>query len=564
MTARALDGLIVLCLAALFLVAATGGIDIDLSWMRLRLHDWTRPLAVFAIAAAMRAWLASRMPDWRRAWLTSMAAAGMLAVIAAALCVYLSSHVRVAGGLDSYGYVSSAQLLASGRISEPQPLADVLPFDNPMNAAAPLGWVASGDGRSSVPRFPLGLPIVMAAFALIAPSGPFFVPLVMACVAIGVAFLLGRRRLGAGPDAAGGLLAAGLVSVDPLFAAYAMQPMSDVPAAAWLLASFWASEASSDELSPRWGWLAAAGCFGGMAILTRPALAPAVAVLVWLRSRRGVSGGTIALGTVAAVFVALQLLVNLLLYGSIATSGYGSASHMFELSSSRLLANVVNFGKWLTYSHTPLFWLLWPASMWILRKDRSAWNLSAVAAAAALPYLFYIVFDDWESSRFLLSAILIVLILMARASARLLRQAVQPSVAVVAMFVLVVSCAVATSRFLQREGTYGLATLEAKYRLAGEWFKSNTSERVVVLSSLHSGTIRMYGDRDTIRWDQIPDHALNATLGALIAAGREPYLVLDLPSEPPEFETRFRGQPLHMEQIARVRVVNIYRLLSAY
>ena len=100
--------------------------------------------------------------------------------------------------------------------------------------------------------------------------------------------------------------------------------------------------------------------------------------------------------------------------------------------------------------------------------------------------------------------------------------------------------------------------------LTGEWFKANTSERAVVLAGLHSGTIRLYGGRATIRWDLIPEQALAATLQALIAAGYEPYLALDLPSEPALFDERFKGQPLHAEQTARVRVVNIYKFMSAH
>src|SRR5207248_5409959 len=58
----------------------------------------------------------------------------------------------------------------------------------------------------------------------------------------------------------------------------------------------------------------------------------------------------------------------------------------------------------------------------VLRERKWAWQMSAVAAAAALPYLFYLVFDDWESTRFLLPTILIVLILAADATALLLRR----------------------------------------------------------------------------------------------------------------------------------------------
>jgi hypothetical protein len=125
-------------------------------------------------------------------------------------------------------------------------------------------------------------------------------------------------------------------------------------------------------------------------------------------------------------------------------------------------------------------------------------------------------------------------------------------------------CATASHRFLEREGIYRLPTLEAKYALVGEWFKRNTSERVVVLAGLHSGSIRLYGDRATIRWDEIPEMSLAPTLRSLISAGYEPYLALDLPSEPPLFEKRPLAQPISLEQVARVRVVNIYKFMSVY
>jgi hypothetical protein len=484
----------------------------------------------------------------------------MVALLLAIAAVYTHYHVQVAGGLDSYGYVSTARLLASGRLGEPQPLAELLPFENPMNAAAPLGSVPDADGERAVPRFPLGLPLVMAIFTMIGPKGPFYVPLVMACAAIGLAYLLGRETSsGMRPNHGAGLLTAVLVAVDPPFAAYAIQPMSDVPATCWLLAAIWLI--TTREVRPSY-FCVAGGVCAGMAFLTRPALLPAVIVLV-LAFGRGRS--TRPLLVTVAAFIALQLAINWTLYGGITTSGYGTASHMFELS--RLTANVSNYGKWLTYSHTPLFWFCWPAALLVLRHDRWAWQLSGVAAAAAGPYLFYVIFDDWESSRFLLPAIVVITILSIRALSHLTHlthSSHLTHLSHLAMLVIALICTIASHSFLDREGIYRLPTLEAKYELVGEWFKRNTSERVVVLAGLHSGSIRLYGDRGTIRWDQIPEYSLSATLRSLISAGYEPYLALDLPTEPPLFEKRFLTQSLNMEQMARVRVVNIYKFMSVY
>jgi hypothetical protein len=551
--AKLLDAAAVLSASALLLIAAIGGVDIEA--IGIRLHDWKRPAVVLALTLVSRAWLSRRLvasaaPSYVATW-------GMLALLIATVGVYAKYQVRVAGGLDSYGYVSASRLIATGRLTEEQPLASLLPFPDAMRAAAPLGHVPTADGQRSAPRFPLGLPIVMAVFNAVGSNGPFYVPLVMACFAIALAYLLARQtRSGGAPNHVAGLLAAVLIAVDPLFAAYAMQPMSDVPATCWLLAAIWLHTQQGGR--PLF-WCVAAGVSAGMAFLTRPALLPAIAVLLLTHRRENCTRPLVG---VVAGFVGLQLALNWTLYGSFAASGYGPTTHMFELSASRLAANVSNFAKWLTYSHTPLFWLLWPGAMLVLRRERWAWHLSVVAAAAAAPYLFYIVFDDWESSRFLLPTITLITILSVRAVSHL--RFGETGLSHLAMLVAALTCAAASHRFLEREGIYRLPTLEAKYALVGEWFKRNTSERVVVLAGLHSGPIRLYGNRATIRWDEIPEMSLAATLRSLISAGYEPYLALDLPSEPPLFEKRSFAQPISLEQVARVRVVNIYKFMSAY
>ncbi len=265
-----------------------------------------------------------------------------------------------------------------------------------------------------------------------------------------------------------GLLAALLVAVDPLMVDYGVQPMSDVPAACWLLAAIWFSgivhRPSSIVHRPSSIVQRAAststilsGVCAGMAFLTRPALLIA-AIAIGVVSLDRPLKESIRYAMVLLAFIVLQMAINLVLYGSVRTSGYGPASYMFELSTARLMANAVNFGKWLTYSHTFLIWLVWPLSIWVLRKRKWAWQISVVAAASAAPYLFYLVFDDWESSRFVLPAILLVLILAAAALGELSvtadttaapawRRALIP----VGVLAVAFACAAASHLYLQRQ-----------------------------------------------------------------------------------------------------------------
>ncbi len=563
-TRKLLDAAIVLLAAVLLLIVALGGIDYDWGIFRLRLHSVSRPLILLAIALGVRAW--SSVVDG-----AYIATRGMVALLLAAAAIYATYHVRVCGGLDSYGYVSTSALITSGHLIQPQPLVQYLPFEHASSAVAPLGYVAGPGGNTEVPRFALGLPIVMAAFRIFGPMGPFYVPLLMAFAAMALAFLIARDIAGADPVFA--LFAAVLVAVDPLMVDYGMQPMSDVPAAAWLLAAVWLAVDGRSSISHRPSAIVAGFC-AGMAFLTRTALLPAAIAIGVVMLDRPLKS-TLKYGATLFAFVVVQMVINVRLYGSAGSSGYGPASYMFELSATRVMVNVANFGKWLTFSHTIVFWLLWPASMVVLRRNRWAWKISIVAAAAAAPYLFYLVFDDWESSRFVLPSILLVLILAAVALGEILGlqapgsglrvpEARRAKVAAYFVLALALGCAALSHRFLQRQDVYRLWDLEAKYPLAGEWIDAHLPARAVVFAGQHSGSIRYYGHRPTIRWDQIPSDKMSVTLHNLQSAGYEPYLALDAASEPPRFDERFRQDPdVRTEQIGRVRVVNFYKFVSA-
>jgi len=567
---RALDGIVVLSGAALLLIFGVAGLDIAAGPIELRLRDWRRPALVLGLALAAR--LAMRFVGTRPAALAGgplacVAWAGrraLLAIVIAACAAYLQFHVRIAGGLDSYGYVSTARLIASGRLHEPQPLAEVLPFEHAIAAATPLGHVPALDGRSSVPRFPLGLPLVMALFgAVAAAGGPFFVPLVMSFAALALIYDIVRRW----DVALTGGVAAAVVAVDPVFVVSAIQPMSDAPAACWLLAAIWGIQTpgrdpASGHAEPNGIWWGIfAGICAGMAALTRPVLFPAAFVLALVALTRDRNRRGLACAGAVMVFVALQMTLNVFMYGGVSMSGYGTTSHMFELSGSRTAANISNYAKWLRYTGAPAPWLFWPFALMALGRDRFAWELSAIGAAAAAPFLFYTVFDTWAALRFPLPFEIIGTLISIRALSHVAdRVTVLRSWRAALLIMVAFGYGIAGQRFVVREDVAHSALPEEKFVLVGEWFKTQTSDRAVVLSSLHSGPIRMYGQRQTVRWDEIPATALRATVDRLVSAGYEPYLALDSPGEPEMFAERFPGELDRAEPVARVRVVTIYRL----
>ncbi len=173
----------------------------------------------------------------------------------------------------------------------------------------------------------------------------------------------------------------------------AIQPMSDVPAT--LLAARGNVGRRTTSGSPRaavegrFSPLAAwpQGICAGMAILTRPALLPAVLVLLaitWFTKRDRASAWSLRRPHRPSS-CAIQIWLNAYAVRQPRRRpDMARASHMFELSVSRMAANVSNFGKWLTSTHTRrCSGCCGRRPLWFFAASRWAWQLSAVAAAAA-------------------------------------------------------------------------------------------------------------------------------------------------------------------------------------
>src|SRR6185436_10781380 len=70
-----------------------------------------------------------------------------------------------------------------------------------------------------------------------------------------------------------------------------------------------------------------------------------------------------------------------------------------------------------------------------------------------------------------------------------------------------------------------------------------TPENSVVLSMQHSGAIRYYGGRMTLRWDNLPADWLDRSVAWMAERGVDTYVLLD-PDERDRMRSRFAGQTL--------------------
>jgi hypothetical protein len=475
------------------------------------------------------------------------------AVCAAVVLLGVFKGLFVAGGSDSYGYVSQAALWTRGQLVVHQPFARDMNWPNATATLVPLGYtlgpVASSSSADLVPVYSAGLPLVMAVFHLVAgPTAVFLVVPLLSALAVWATYSMGRRVAGHGVGAA----AAVLLAASPPFLFETTSPTSDVPVTAW-----WASTLAL-LLVDGGGAACAAGLTGGLAVLTRPNLAPLATIpFAWLCARAVQDGGQRAIRR-PLLFVAGLLpgcvavaVINTHLYGSPLSSGYGPLSALY--SWGNFTPNVIHYTRWMLATQTPMIVLgfIAPVASYFMRSDEMparSWTTLAMwwcfAVAVLASYLFYEVVRDWSYVRFLLPAYPPLLVMTMATAARMLgpvrRRAGWPAAGVVAVLV-VAAVARHGINFAVERNLLDSWKSEQRYRTAGRYVAARLPERAALLSSQHSGSARFYSGRLTVRYDLIPPSALDRVITDLRTLGYTPYAVLDA-GEEADFQRRFAGQ----------------------
>ena len=411
-------------LLVLVVILVTGGFVIEAGPLRLSARRITGPLII-----ALAAWTAAALQG--RAALAASAAsiadflqrhAGALALViaAAAAGAGVAYGTYSASGSDASGYVSQAELLASARITQDEPLARQGPWREGTWTFAPLGYRPGQRSGELVPTYPSGLPLTMAAARRIGGElGMYLVSPLLGALAVFCTYLLGAKLY----SRLAGAIAAALLATSPIFLLHIVQPMSDVPVTAWwTLAIVFA-------LSPGRASALAAGLATGVALITRPNLlplivAPALAVSGLLRdeaSNRTLSVHRLAwflAGTAPALTV--QLFLQWHLYGNPLTSGYGRVSDFFAVAG--IWPNVRGYASRFLVGEAPALALA-AISVALLANSRRrshapglssivrAWLI--VMAALLICYLPYVVYTDWAYLRFFLPALPLTFVLVA-------------------------------------------------------------------------------------------------------------------------------------------------------
>jgi hypothetical protein len=530
---------------ALAVVAGLAGIDVRIGGLSISSHSAARVLVASAVFLGIR-WRMGITPV--SGWLVRIA---LLTAICGSVVTWFRFLLTTIGGADSYGYVSASQMVASGRLIEAAPIADWLSAANRLALASPLGWAPAADGAGIVPTYPLGVSFVMAAFRWIggAPA-VFFVSPVMALLTLVVVDRLAREWF----DAQVALFAVAVVAWNPVFIAYAKQPMSDMAATAWLTLAIYLtlrSEATSGLV---------AGLAAGAAVITRPVLLFAAAMVPLAAHREGTPlRRALLAGGGLAIAVLIQLVLQTQMYGSPFVTGYGSTGSLF--STSHYVTNVGIFARqgWTTLG------LVWMAGLIVgLRITPPALrtHMLAIVVPVMVPYLFWIPFDHWETLRFWLPALVPLSVVVAAGLMHIARLIPKPAVSAALIMAFAIPLIGRSETLLRQSSVWDIAALEARYPLAGEWLNVNTPPNSVALANQHSGSLRWYGKRQTLRWDFMEASQLVPTVRELDSHGASVYVALE-GDEVAMFEQRFKDviDQLQVDHVGSIRNVSFRRLV---
>lgn len=532
----ALVGIGTFGLLVFIVVTIAGGFAVELGSLRLTVFDWRRPaawalaswaIAVFAFGRhAVSAHLSDILPRLDR---HGIAIAVVLGAATAGAGVAFGTHA--VSSSDASAYVSQAELLASGRIVQEEPLARAVRWPDSAWVFAPLGYRPGASPGQIVPTYPPGLPMVMALTRILGEWGPFLVVPLFGALAVWSTYRLGATL----HTRVAGLVAASLLATSPVFLFQLVQPMSDVPAAAlWTAALLLALRRGAR-------FALASGVVSGLALLVRPnllSLAPVVALVASGWPRRPNGGPhhvvrtflTYALGVAPAAVALLGMQWRA--FGHPLASGHGAFGDFFALAN--VWPNLWDYSVRLVRGEWPALVLAFVGVVasiaWRPREGPAgaahAIRLTAaVMSALLLCYLPYGVFPDWSYLRFLLPAFPIGFVACGALFVNACTRLPLPMRGLTVLVATTLVCASNVS-IARAEQVFNLRRYEGRYRLVGRYLDTALPASAVIITAQESGSARFYTKRPIVRWDFLSVD-LDVAVSDLAALGLDPVLLVE-------------------------------------
>jgi hypothetical protein len=362
-----------------------------------------------------------------------------------------------------------------------------------------------------------------------------------------------------------GATAAIVATTSPIVLFQSAWPMSDVPAGALWTGALLGALGNSRRGSFYAGLAAAAG------LLVRPNL-PLLAILLFgwivLTARGKERIVRAALFSIPIVPAAIAIaVINTMWYGSPFTSGYGPSADIYALAN--IAPNLRLYPAWLWQSQG--FWILL-AFVTILPLVRGSGRSGPIVLcwvyflATFACYVAYLPFEEWWYTRFLLPGLGALFVLIALGLVHVARNTTQPWGTLAATIVLLLSVKHTTEFALDNGAFGGLRQNEQRYADVAEFVYGNLPDNAVIFAMQHSGSLRMWGGRLTLRYDEVSPDWYSQVVPGLEHLGLHPYLGID-DWEAPDVRKHFglaANQPLPWPYVARLLAngVTVYDLAS--
>lgn len=454
------------------------------------------------------------------------ASAGIALIAAFSLTAFaIVRGTWAVGGSDSSCYALMADALARGDAQPLLPLAARAPWPDATRTFAPGGFIPSPiRPAAAAPVCTPGFSLLMVPFRWIGGlDGIFFLTPLAAWLFTWWTYRAARGLAG---DAAGAL-AAVIAATTPIVLFQVVQPMNDMATAALWIGVI---AAATKPAPARW-WMM--GALTGLALLVRPNLAPvAVVVGVWVIATSRSFHATARFALAAVPGTAVMAAFNWSLYGSPLRLGYGNAADLFSVSY--VATNLLHYGRSALETLTVLPFLALAAPFVVPREKRVlVWLSLGVAGATIGVYLFYRPFGEWWYLRFLLPAVVAIVVLSSATIALLARRSL--IVAAIAVVLGVFGVRVATDR-----QAMDLQRLEGRFRHAGHTVRDRLPANALLVTVWQSGSVRYHAQREALVWDSLEPKYLESALAWSREQGYEPFFLLERWEEA-GFRERFSG-----------------------
>jgi len=549
------------------LVWLTGGIDGRILGVAVRARGAWRPLALglalfFLYAILERRRIRQRLAD--PAALLEQLAPWFAATAALATTIAAIRYgAFVAGGSDAYGYLSQAYGWASGHLPRAYDIPLTLPAFNSDWLQTPLGWWPGRAPQTIVPSYAPGLPLLMAiGIRLADPLGPYLVTPICAGLFVWATFVLARRM----GDAKWGLAAALLAATSPIVLFMSLMPMSDVPAGA-----AWTAATAAALTRSRRGALLTSG-LAAVGLLIRPNLAPlAIPLIAFLLATTPGDERWRRAALFCAVIVPAAIAIGALnasWYGSPFLSGYGNPRDLY--AAANIAPNLQHYLQWLSRSQSPFIGVVGVSVLALVRPSSLrapvalAWSVSVITL---LCYASYERYEQWWFLRFLVPGLGAFFALITVSLKILAERLPRPWGALTAWSIasLLVGYGASYAAAQQMFGPFKAS--EHKYADVGAFVAGHLPGAAVVFAMQHSGSIRYYGGRHTLRYDLLDRSWAPRAAKELERLGFHPYLAIE-DAEAPRLEAIFgvaADRPLPWSVVARLNTaggVTIYDLAA--